>query len=71
MNEEKCNPRVRAAPLSPFPLSRILSPQVTARGSAQFPGYNSMGYTDVTAGGISGDRTRDLAVLLHKSLRAY
>ena len=31
-----------------FPLSRILSPQVTALGSAQFPGYNSMGYTDLT-----------------------
>ena len=28
------------------PLSGILSPQVTALGSDQFPGYNSMGYTD-------------------------
>ena len=38
--QQSCNPRVRAAPL------RILSPQVTALGSAQFPGYNSLGYTD-------------------------
>ena len=30
-----------------LPLLRILSPQVTALGLAQFPGYNSMGYTDL------------------------
>ena len=58
--QQNCNPRVRAAPgpcgtfKSIFPLSRILSPQVTALDSAQSrlwtrPGSqaNSMGYTDL------------------------
>ena len=62
--QPKCNPRVRAVPLSPIshrrdfsvPRSRL----VDSAHWAQVPGYNSMGYTDLqaaTASGISGDRT--------------
>ena len=65
--QPNCNPGARAAPLSPISraLSGILSPQVTARGSAQFPGHNSMGCTDsygrVASEGIEPGTARSYA----------
>ena len=72
---QNCNLRVRAAPASPIPppLKRILSPQVTARGLARFPAiarWATRAAQTCNGGGISGIESRDLTLLLHKSLRA-
>ena len=51
VHKDLCNKTVIPGSCGTFqpnlPLPSILSPQVIALGSAQFPGYNSMGYTDL------------------------
>ena len=57
-----------------LPLSRILSPQVTALCPAQFPGYNSMGYTDlyrrVASVGIEPGTLRTCRIYLYAHNRS-
>ena len=57
-----------------FPVSRILSSQVTARGSARFPGHDSVGCTDlhrrVASAGIEPGTARPRCINLLRACRS-